>query len=78
MTRAAKCPGCRSRRVVVVDRCCNYSAFSGYHWTASDYSRLRCLDCGTFWRTKARFVSTLPDATDAQATGVVPGPGGAS
>ncbi len=48
-------------RWVVVQRRCNYSAFSGYHYTPSTYSLVRCLECGTFWRTKAAFVRTLPD-----------------
>ena len=44
---------------VVVDRRCNYSAFSGYHRTPSDYSAIRCTTCGGVWRTKAKYVDWL-------------------
>lgn len=37
----------------------NYSAFSGYRFTPSDYSQLTCKRCGTFWRTKADYVSRV-------------------
>lgn len=47
---------------VVVQRNCNYSAFSGYHRTPSDYSGVQCLACGRYWRTKAGYVKGLPDA----------------
>jgi hypothetical protein len=40
---------------------CNYSAFNGYHFTPSDYSAVQCLTCGASWRTKAKYVSDLPD-----------------
>jgi hypothetical protein len=46
----------------VTQRRCNYSAFNGYHYTPSDYSRVRCPDCGMTWRTKAAYVEELPDA----------------
>jgi hypothetical protein len=49
------------RRWVVTARECNYSAFSGYHWTPSDYSALRCGRCGASWRTKAKYVDQLLD-----------------
>lgn len=48
----------------------NRSAFSGYHWTPSDYSAVLCLDCyggergedsTAIWRTKADYVDGLPD-----------------
>lgn len=47
----------------VYQRNCNFSAFSGYHWTPSNYSGIRCLvyDCNRRWRTKAAYVATLPD-----------------
>ncbi len=48
---------------VVTDRNCNYSAFSGYHRTASDYCALHCLKCGGVWRTKAEYVYRVPDGT---------------
>lgn len=46
---------------VVVHRECNYSAFSGYHYTPSAYSLVLCTDCGRRWRTKAAYVGALPD-----------------
>jgi hypothetical protein len=48
-------------RWVVIDRQCNYSAFSGSRRTASDYSAVHCPVCGHIWRTKARYVGGLPD-----------------
>jgi len=48
---------------VVVQRNGNASAFSGYHWTPSDYSGIRCLKCNRYWRTKANYVRHLPDAS---------------
>lgn len=41
---------------------------NGYHWTPSDYSLVRCNAPGCPrppWRTKAAYVSTLPDARRA-------------
>lgn len=42
----------------------NRSAFNGYRWTPSDYSQVYCDPerggCGKFWRTKARYVDSLP------------------
>lgn len=49
-------------RWVVVHRRCNYSAFSGYHFTPSDYSLVACSECGKRWRTKALYVNELHDA----------------
>ena len=46
---------------VVTKRHCNYSAFSGYRHVHSDYSEVHCLECGRFWRTKAKYVELLPD-----------------
>jgi hypothetical protein len=46
---------------VVVHRHCNYSAFSGYRYTPSDYSLVTCEDCGRRWRTKAEYVTALPN-----------------
>ena len=51
---------------VVVHRKCNYSAFSGYHFTPSDYSLVRCGTCGRRWRTRAAHVDDLPDAREEQ------------
>lgn len=57
--------GCGSRehwRVAMYR--CNYSAFNGYHYTPSDYSEIICEraegGCGARWRTKAKYVETLP------------------
>lgn len=49
--------------LVVIMRNCNYSAFNGYHYTPSDYSLVECKrkGCSGMWRTKARYVSELPD-----------------
>ena len=47
---------------VVVQRNGNASAFNGYHWTPSDYSGIRCRTCDRYWRTKAEYVRSLPDA----------------
>ncbi len=44
----------------------NASAFNGYHWTPSDYSAVSCAECGATWRTKAKFVDSLPDQPKAQ------------
>lgn len=52
---------------VVVDRNCNYSAFNGSRYTPSDYSLIRCLGCGKFWRTKAKYVYTLRNATHEES-----------
>ena len=37
----------------------NYSAFSGYRFTPSDYSQVSCTECGAVWRTKAKYVEDL-------------------
>jgi hypothetical protein len=62
---SCKCPESKKpiaqRRWVVLQRRCNYSAFSGYQWTASDYSCVQCHACGTCWRTKAAYVRDLKD-----------------
>lgn len=48
----------------VTQRRGNRSAFNGYHWTPSDYSRVRCPIDGLTWRTKAAYVDGLPDAPE--------------
>lgn len=50
--------------VMVTMRECNYSAFNGYHWTPSAYSAVRCVWCGSTWRTKGKYVARKPDAPD--------------
>jgi len=52
---------------VVVQYKSNRSAFNGYRLTPSDYSEIRCLKCGNFWRTKARYVERLPMAAGDDA-----------
>ncbi|MBW2005880.1 MAG: hypothetical protein JRI72_15025 [Deltaproteobacteria bacterium] len=49
------------RKWVVIVRKGNYSAFNGYRFTPSDYSKVRCLACGAIGRTKAKYVDSLPD-----------------
>ncbi len=53
---------CRPRLVMVTDYRCNYSAFNGYHFAPSDYSRVWCLRCGGTWRTKAAYVEDAYNA----------------
>ena len=43
----------------VVHYHCNYSAFSGWRKTSSDYSAIECTQCGRAWRTKAGYVESL-------------------
>ena len=38
---------------------CNHSAFSGYHYTRSDYSEVVCGTCHASGRTKASYVHRL-------------------
>ncbi len=52
----------------IVHFMCNYSAFNGYRRTSSDYSCVRCLNCGRYWRTKAGYVYTLRHANDQEKT----------
>jgi hypothetical protein len=47
----------------VTQRRCNHSAFSGYHYTPSAWSTIRCPVCRTVWRTKASYVNQLKDLT---------------
>ncbi len=46
----------------VTVRKANYSAFNGGRRTRSRYSEVRCPACPTFWRTRAAYVDSLPDA----------------
>lgn len=46
----------------VIARKHNRSHFNGRHWTPSAYSAVRCPICRATWRTKAAYVTTLPDA----------------
>lgn len=54
-----------SWRVAV--RKANYSAFSGYRRTPSDYSEVACLACRSRWRTKAAYVNALPSLAREEA-----------
>lgn len=57
---------CRPRNLVVITRRGNYSAFSGYRFTPSDYSDVQCVTCGQRWRTKAGYVNEFPDGPSTQ------------
>lgn len=52
----------------VYQRNANASAFNGYHPTWSAYSGLTCLAprCYRRWRTKADYVATVPDMSEAE------------
>lgn len=64
MPKQHKCPKCKSTNIFAPrdQRYCNYSAFSGYHRTASDYSQVYCPDCLHLWRSKAPYISALPES----------------
>ena len=55
-----------ARRLVVTQRNCNYSAFNGYHRTYSDWSEIKCLECGHHWRSKGMGVDALPKCDRAR------------
>ena len=64
MTTPCSCAGTPPEKQVnwaVMQRWENRSAFNGYRPTPSAYSCVACYDCGAVWRTKAKYVSTLPD-----------------
>jgi hypothetical protein len=42
---------------------CHHSAFSGYHWTPSEYSTVFCLNCNAVGRTKAAYVHQLKEGS---------------
>ena len=52
----------------VVMRTYHRSAFSGGRMISSAYSLVRCLSCGHFWRTRAKYVDLLADATYKEST----------
>ena len=62
-----RCPKCRRADTRVTVRMANYSKFNGSRYTPSDYSALRCLDCGHPWRSKAKAVACTPSMDDADA-----------
>jgi hypothetical protein len=57
----------------VTQRNGNASAFNGYRWQWSAYSRVRCPIDGLTWRTKAKFVDNLPDAPEGWSRNPPPG-----
>jgi hypothetical protein len=67
--RAGMHGGCKCDRKHwrVCTRHGNRSAFNGYHLTWSAWSQLRCLFCGHFWRSKAKYVASIPDARGDEA-----------
>ena len=56
------CSGTRKEKMknwVVWQYRCNHSAFSGYYYTQSNYSQIRCMKCSGTWRTKANYVLNI-------------------
>lgn len=56
---ACRCRGTREEKLknwVIIQYKCNHSAFNGYKQTPSDYSCIRCMVCGSVWRTKSDYV----------------------
>lgn len=51
----------RPRQWFVVRRNYTRSAFNGYHSMWSEFSDIACRVCGRHWRSKASWVSGLPD-----------------
>lgn len=74
MSFAGACPN-RTHRHVVVLRNRNFSAFNEYRETPSAYSEVRCVETRARWRSNAKLVDQLPDATrdDLTKLGVQPG-----
>ena len=68
--RSCQCPESKKpiaeRAWRIIDYKCNYSAFSGYRQTASDYSKLRCSKCRTIWNTKANYVDHVLMQSEAE------------
>lgn len=62
------CDQPREKRLRVVVYKGNYSAFNGGRFQSSDYSLIRCLQCGKFFRTKAAYVSELDMAANDEAS----------
>lgn len=61
---ACRCEGPRTERMkrwYVMRRQVRCSAFDGYRTMCSDYSTVACPQCGSAWRTRARYVYLLPD-----------------
>ena len=51
----------------VIDRNCNYSKFNGSRYTPSEYSAIKCLTCGCWWRSRSKYVDRLKDGTRGEA-----------
>lgn len=71
---AGCCPRCSFPGVLVILHYrCNFSAFSGYRRTPSNYSSLLCCHCGNRFRTKAKYVNSLKILTNKQLEYVMRG-----
>lgn len=67
MKLGCRCDGDKAqvrKHWAIIDYKCNYSEFSGYQKTPSDYSSVTCSKCGAAWRTKAGYVDALPMSCD--------------
>lgn len=56
---SCSCPGKQEDRLKnwrIIQYKCNHSAFSGGHYTPSDYSCFRCIACDRVWRSKSDYV----------------------
>ena len=51
---------CDKTKRRVINRNHNHSAFSGYAYSFSEYSKVICIDCGQTWQTKSKYVLALP------------------
>jgi hypothetical protein len=63
-----RCPSLDRSKWRITQFRCNHSAFNGYRRTPSDYSGIRCLECGSFWRTKAKYVEELAMSTTEESS----------
>ena len=73
-TRSSTIPHPELHDHVVYARNHNNSAFSGYHYTPSDYSGIVCLQTWKPWRAKGQYVDRLPDITPEQHDAWLHGP----
>lgn len=67
--KACTCPGKledKMKNWVIITYKCNYSAFSGYRRTPSNYSLFRCMSCGMMWRSKASYSILVPMINEEQ------------
>lgn len=63
---------CDREYLVVTIRHGNYSAFGGYRFNWSNYSEIRCLNCGGYFRSKAKYVERIRSATMMESTRSIP------